>query len=110
MKKAFVSCEQRKRFSRGLLVPIVSVIIVGGFVIYGVGNVSRSASQERLKAAEQSVARATVQCYAIEGRYPPDLDYLEENYGLILDREHYVYHYRLEGSNLMPEIQVFEEK
>ena len=103
MKKAFVSCEQRKRFSRGLLVPIVSVIIV-------VGNVSRSASQDRLKAAEQSVARATVQCYAIEGRYPPDLDYLEENYGLILDREHYVYHYRLEGSNLMPEIQVFEEK
>ena len=102
MKKAFVSCEQRKRFSRGLLVPIVSVIIVVGFVIYGVGNVSRSASQERL--------RATVQCYAIEGRYPPDLDYLEENYGLILDREHYVYHYRLEGSNLMPEIQVFEEK
>ena len=55
MKKAFVSCEQRKRFSRGLLVPIVSVIIVVGFVIYGVGNVSRSASQERLKAAEQSV-------------------------------------------------------
>ena len=52
MKKAFVSCEQRKRFSRGLLVPIVSVIIVVGFVIYGVGNVSRSASQERLKAAE----------------------------------------------------------
>ena len=48
MKKAFVSCEQRKRFSRGLLVPIVSVIIVVGFVIYGVGNVSRSASQERL--------------------------------------------------------------
>ena len=64
MKKAFVSCEQRKRFSRGLLVPIVSVIVVVGFVIYGVGNVSRSASQERLKAAEQSVARATVQCYA----------------------------------------------
>ena len=56
------------------------------------------------------MARATVQCYAIEGRYPPDLAYLEENYGLILDREHYVYHYRLEGSNLMPEIQVFEEK
>lgn len=73
------------------------------------GNVSFRFS-ERLKAAEQSVARATVQCYAIEGRYPPDLDYLEENYGLILDREHYVYHYRLEGSNLMPEIQVFEEK
>ena len=38
MKKAFVSCEQRKRFSRGLLVPIVSVIIVVGFVIYGVGT------------------------------------------------------------------------
>lgn len=110
MKKAFVSYEKKKRFSWGLLLSIVSVMIIVGFVIYGVGNVSRSASQERLKTAEQSVIRATVQCYAIEGKYPPDLDYLEENYGLILDREHYVYHYRLEGSNLMPEIQVFEEK
>ena len=109
MKKAFVSYEQKKRFSLRLLIPILSVMIVVGLVVYGVGNVSRSASQERLKAVEQSITRATVQCYAIEGRYPPDLDYLEENYGLILDREHYVYHYRLEGSNLMPEIQVFEE-
>lgn len=109
MKKAFVSYERKKRFSWQVLVPILSVLIIIGFVIYGVGNVSRSASQERLKAAQQSVTRATVQCYAIEGRYPPDLSYLEKNYGLILDREHYIYHYRLEGSNLMPEIQVFEE-
>lgn len=109
MKKAFVSYEKRKRFSWRILLPILSVLIIVGFVIYGVGNVSRSATQERRKAALQSVTRATVQCYAIEGRYPPDLDYLEENYGLILDRDHYVYHYRLEGANLMPEIQVFEE-
>lgn len=66
MKKRLCPAN-RENGSPGALVPIVSVIIVVGFVIYGVGNVSRSASQERLKAAEQSVARATVQCYAIEG-------------------------------------------
>ena len=106
MKKAFVSCEQRKRFSRGLLVPIVSVIIVVGFVIYGVGNVSRSASQERLKAAEQSVARATVQCYAIEGRYPPSVEYLEEHYGIVIDRDRYHVFYDGWASNVMPDITV----
>ena len=34
--------------------------------------------QETLKKA---IARASVQCYAIEGRYPPSIEYLEEHYG-----------------------------
>lgn len=44
MKKAFGVLRTEKTVLRGLLVPIVSVIIVVGFVIYGVGNVSRSVS------------------------------------------------------------------
>jgi hypothetical protein len=47
-----------------------------------------------------------VQCYSLEGRYPPDLAYLEKNYGLTLDKGKYVYHYRTIGENMMPRIDL----
>lgn len=36
-----------------------------------------------------AIRRASVQCYSIEGRYPPSVEYLEDNYGIVIDRERY---------------------
>ena len=48
---------------------------------------NRNAAQpERIKEA---IERTCVQCYALEGSYPPDLEYLSKNYGLILNDEKY---------------------
>ena len=48
-------------------------------------------------------------CYAAEGIYPPDLDYLEEHYGLQIDRDRYTVFYQIFASNLMPDITVLEQ-
>jgi hypothetical protein len=56
---------------------------------------------------KEAIVRATAQCYSLEGRYPPDLDYLEQNYGLALDHDKYVYHYQTIGENMMPRIDLF---
>ena len=101
---------KKKRKIPGIAVSACVLAAALAALVFGVRSVADRTEDEQLAILENAIRRACVQCYAIEGRYPPDLDYLEENYGLILDREHYVYHYRLEGSNLMPEIQVFEEK
>ncbi len=45
-----------------------------------------------------------VQCYASEGFYPPDLDYLVENYHLILKEDQFIYFYDAFASNIMPDI------
>jgi hypothetical protein len=47
-----------------------------------------------------------VHCYAAEGIYPPDLEYLQENYGLQVDTDNFVVDYRPFASNLMPDITV----
>ena len=47
-----------------------------------------------------------MQCYAIEGRYPPSVDYLEENYGILIDRDKYDVFYSGFASNFMPDITV----
>ena len=53
-----------------------------------------------------AIARACVQCYAIEGRYPPSVQYLEENYGIRIDRNRFHVFYEGFASNIMPDITV----
>ena len=48
-------------------------------------------------------------CYAAEGFYPPNLDYLEEHYGVQIDKRHFVVHYTAIAENLMPDITVLEK-
>ncbi|NLC78351.1 MAG: hypothetical protein GX683_01300 [Ruminococcaceae bacterium] len=74
------------------------------------GRIGLKANEQSLTQARNSVSRAVVLCYASEGVYPESLDYLEENYGLVLDSELYLYHYRSLGGNLFPEIAVFENE
>jgi hypothetical protein len=53
------------------------------------------------------VERAAVLCYAMEGFYPPQMEYLEEKYGLIVDRKKFMVLYSTFGSNVRPEVSVF---
>lgn len=58
---------------------------------------------------EESVRRAAVTCYAVEGIYPPDLAYLQEHYGIQVDEKNYYVFYEVFASNLMPDITVVEK-
>ena len=79
-----------------------AVAIFAGAVISFAGRTG-SREEETLKKA---VTRASVQCYAIEGRYPPSVEYLEENYGVQINRKKYNVFYDGFASNVMPEINI----
>jgi hypothetical protein len=49
-----------------------------------------------------------VSCYALEGQYPPDIAYLQEQYGLQIDMDRYMVHYEVFAENIMPDITVLE--
>ena len=57
---------------------------------------------------EESIRRAAVTCYAVEGIYPPNLAYLQTHYGLQVDETRYDVFYEVFASNGMPEITVVE--
>lgn len=80
------------------------------FAFFFVRGLSRTVDEDRQELLEQTIRKYAVQCYALEGFYPQELDYLEDNYTLELNRNKYVYHYRFIGSNMMPEIFVFERE
>lgn len=82
--------------------------IAAVFVILTVGLIGyqeRNQSMD-LETKEDTVMKYAIQCYASEGSYPPDLVYLENNYGLIVDKNKYIYHYEIFGSNVPPIIDV----
>jgi type II secretory pathway pseudopilin PulG len=62
--------------------------------------------RERL-ANESAINDAIRQCYALEGRYPPaigdtGLDYLRDNYYIIVKPDMYAYHYAIvDGSPVL---------
>ena len=43
---------------------------------------------------------------ALENSAVLSLDYLADNYGVVVDREHYIVHYDVFASNIMPDIRV----
>lgn len=74
------------------------------------GNVSRQQQAESLKQMQDTISRAVLNCYAIEGCYPESIDYVEKHYGLQIDHERYDVFYEIFAQNLMPEITVVEKQ
>ena len=52
---------------------------------------------------------SNVVCYALEGSYPDEVSYLEQNYGVVIDHAKYNVFYQSLGSNLKPEVAVYRK-
>lgn len=89
----------------GILTAALSVALII-FAAVGLINSGKSMRSRQLKTVTQAVDVAVNECYALEGSYPPSLEYLHENYGLVLDTQHYIYDYSVFASNIPPEIHV----
>ena len=93
-----------KRYGSTLLLFIIVLLMM----LYGFQNTAESSAQEQLRLTEESLRRAVVSCYALVGRYPADIDYLKEYYGLQLNEKKYIVHYEIFAENIMPDITVME--
>ena len=95
-------------FIRGAITPILFTIAVMLIIVYGLKQTEQSSRAEGLRILKDSIQRSVVICYAIEGRYPDSIEYIEENYGIHVDRSKYAVHYNIFASNLLPDITVIE--
>ncbi|NLF79901.1 MAG: hypothetical protein GX572_01765 [Clostridia bacterium] len=94
------------------IIPGIFIFVtIAVLVIVGLTGVKRGSTEEGQKILEQSLRRAAVSCYAIEGRYPPSLDYLTRHYGVVIDGSKYeVFYTGVFASNIMPEITVIAKE
>ena len=78
------------------------------FVIRGLSQASSASDSEGMRIAEKSIQRSVINCYASEGNYPPNFEYLKDHYGINVDENKYIVHYEIFASNIMPEITVLK--
>jgi len=89
-----------------LIPPVLIIAAVLIAFIYGFSGIPGTAGDENLAITERSIRIALVNCYAIEGFYPQNLSYLEENYGLQIDYTKYFVFYDLFNWNMIPSVRV----
>ncbi|MBQ3009859.1 MAG: hypothetical protein IJD81_01565 [Oscillospiraceae bacterium] len=100
--------RKRSGLLMGIWMPVLAVIVLLCF-LSGLSNLSRGHADEDKQRLEDVVRRAAVACYAAEGMYPPNLEYLEEHYGIQVNHSRYVVDYISIAENLMPDITVLEK-
>lgn len=83
------------------------VVIVALF--FGLTDAKNTNEVLDTKRLQDSIRKAAIECYSIEGRFPENLDYLKEEYGLVINEEAYSILYRVDGQNLMPDIYVYRK-
>ncbi|RKI63980.1 hypothetical protein D7V91_16915 [bacterium 1xD42-67] len=92
---------------RGLLLPVAVAAVLLCFAT-AVESLDSGRVEEDMRQLEETLRRGCVACYAAEGMYPPDLEYLEEHYGIQIDETRYTVRYSAFAENLMPDITVLE--
>ena len=106
MKQAHLYKLRLHRSTRALLVAAaISVCLLVAFLVALRVSKQRRAGTETAQL-ETAIRRACVTCYAVEGRYPADLAYITENYGVIVDTDVYAVRYDAFAENLLPDIAV----
>jgi len=90
------------------MAPIVFTIIIIAMVIVGLRQADEANRAEGLRLLEEAIIRAAVHSYAVEGRFPESLSAISDKYGIFIDTTRFVVHYDVLGTNILPDIRVFE--
>ena len=85
---------------------VILAILIAGLGCHSAFSVSAEDIRDREEAIRQTVQERALQCYVIENAYPESLAYLEENYGLTVNKEDYLIVYDLFAENQPPQIKV----
>jgi uncharacterized protein YabE (DUF348 family) len=112
MSRLYRSRPVRSRRWRITRVAVIAFLVFAlcllGYQLNSVNSANMEAQAE--KAIAQTVTDSAVQCFSIEGSYPSDLSYLEDNYGLQINHRDYYVTYETFGSNVMPSVRVMRRR
>ncbi|MBP8989081.1 MAG: hypothetical protein KBG64_02565 [Clostridia bacterium] len=95
----------------GVIIMLLVFILIFSFVWRSMDVMEDKSKNSALGQVRAAVEQAIMQCYALEGAYPPNLQYLKAHYGLILDFDHYSFLYEVVGENVYPivDVQLLED-
>lgn len=100
---------KKSGINRTWLLSAALFILIVVWLLISVGNAEEASGKNRAEALKKSVMNGAALCYSIEGEYPRELSYLEENYGVNVSSDNYIVHYEYFGANVSPTVTVIEK-
>ena len=95
----------KKSLWKSFITPVAFIAVILAIILWST-TMSSKASVEQANVQKEAIRKAAVSCYAIEGRYPESLNYIRNNYGVIVNEEDFTIDYDVFASNIMPSISV----
>lgn len=89
----------------------IGVCLVSAVILFGTVSMLNSKDITESKSSlEKAISNDIALCYSTYGFYPPDVEFMENHFGLVYNHETYIVDYEYEGSNLMPDFMIIERK
>lgn len=99
--------ENRPRYIfKSIVLPAILGVLLLGVLALGVWRFNVMSLEQDRELTCAALKKAAVQCYADEGRYPADVEYLYEHYGVHVDTDEFFVNYNCAASNVFPNITV----
>jgi|APHig6443717817_1056837.scaffolds.fasta_scaffold388207_2 hypothetical protein len=98
--------EKPRGANRGLWITGIVFLLLALLFALSLTSTAQSSAAREAGVLDSALHRAIVTCYAVEGRYPPSLDYIAENYGVLVDETRYSVYYDAFAANVMPTLRV----
>lgn len=93
-----------RRSKSKLLYLLFPVVLVAFYMM--IMSVDKSTVDRQKESLQNALERDILHCYAVEGFYPPSLEYLEVHYGLNYDHSLFFVDYVPIGSNIRPDVTI----
>lgn len=87
---------------------LLAALLAGGLALNR--RVVRDMAGQAAAALRETVLSLAVQCYAVEGVYPPSVAYLKAHYGLQVNEERFIVSYDAFAANQLPDVMVLERE
>mgnify|MGYP007125814047 CR=1 FL=1 len=98
--------EQRQKAWRGPVVTVALFALLIALALFVVTALGGQNDAREMNLLRQSLRRASITCFAVEGCYPPNVEYMETHYGLVVNHDQYAVFYDVFSANIMPVITV----
>lgn len=98
--------DHKKRPAGAIAAGILALLLVLGLLTGLLSGSRRDLGEESAAAIRETIWSAALQCYVVEGVYPPNLRYLEDNYGIQVNTRDFYVSYEAFASNLPPTVIV----
>lgn len=97
---------KKERKELGWLAKLLLIGLMIAVFVFSLMRLDKGSTELQRQQLEDSIRRACISCYSLEGIYPPTLQYLVDNYGLQINDKHYAVFYDIFAENIMPDITV----